>query len=89
MKWRALAVAVASPLLVLTACKREQPRPAQSVPVQTVVETITVHPQAVSNQLLLAAHLMANPTSVVHIFPPISGRVVALKVLPGQEVTKG
>ena len=77
------------PLLVLTACKHEQPPPAQSAPVQTVVETITVHPQAVSNQLLLAAHVMANPTSVVHIFPPISGRVVALKVLPGQEVTKG
>jgi cobalt-zinc-cadmium efflux system membrane fusion protein len=32
---------------------------------------------------------MANPTSVVRIFPPISGRVVALKVLPGQEVSKG
>ncbi len=89
MKWRALAFAVASPLLVLTACKREQPAPAQSAPVQTVVETITVHSQAVSNQLFLTAHIMANPTTVVRIFPPISGRVVALKVLPGQEVTKG
>ena len=89
MRWRTLAVAVASPILFLTACKHEQPAPAQSAPVQSVVETITVHPQAVSNQLFLAAHLMANPTSVVHIFPPISGRVVALKVLPGQEVTKG
>ena len=89
MKCRTLAVAVASPLLVLTACKREQPPPAQSAPVRTVVETITVHPQPVSDQLFLAAHIMANPTSVVHIFPPISGRVVALKVLPGQEVTKG
>ncbi len=89
MKWRTFAVAVASPLLLLTACKHEQPAPTQSAPVQSVVETITVHPQAVSNQLSLAAHIMANPTSVVHIFPPISGRVVALKVLPGQEVTKG
>ena len=50
MKWRTLAFAVASPLLVLTACKHEQPPPAQSAPVQTVVETITVHAQAVSNQ---------------------------------------
>jgi cobalt-zinc-cadmium efflux system membrane fusion protein len=89
MKWRTLAVAVASPVLFLTACEHEQLPPAQSAPVQTVVETITVHPQAVSNQLLLAAHLMANPTLVVRIFPPISGRVVALKVLPGQEVIKG
>ncbi len=89
MKWRALAVVGASSILLLTACEHEQAQPEQSAPVKTVVETITVHPQAVSNQLLLAAHLMANPTSVVHIFPPISGRVVALKVLPGQEVTKG
>ena len=26
---------------------------------------------------------------MVHIYPPISGRVLALKVLPGQEVSKG
>ncbi len=89
MKWRTFAVPAASAFLILTGCKQEQPAPAQSAPVKSVVETITVHPQAVSNQLFLAAHIMANPTSVVHIFPPISGRVVALKVLPGQEVTKG
>jgi membrane fusion protein, heavy metal efflux system len=89
MKRRTLAVAVASPLLFLTACKREQPAPAQAAPATSVVETIQVHPQSVANQIFLAAHIMANPTSVVHIYPPISGRVVALKVLPGQEVTKG
>jgi cobalt-zinc-cadmium efflux system membrane fusion protein len=89
MKWRTLPVAVASPLLLLAACKREQPAPAQAAPVQSVVETTEVHSQAVANKLFLAAHIMANPTSVVHIYPPISGRVVALKVLPGQEVVKG
>lgn len=90
MNRRTLAAAVACPLLFLTACKHEQPvAPAQAAPAQSVVETIEVHPQAVANQLFLAAHIMANPTSVVHIFPPISGRVVALKVLPGQEVKKG
>jgi cobalt-zinc-cadmium efflux system membrane fusion protein len=89
MKRRILAVAVASPLLFLTACKHEQAAPAQSAPAKSVVETIEVHHQPVANQIFLAAHIMANPTSVVHIFPPISGRVVALKVLPGQEVTKG
>ena len=26
---------------------------------------------------------------MVHIYPPISGRVLSLKVLPGQELTKG
>src|SRR5271154_3615249 len=89
MNGRALVVAAASPLLFLAACNREQPAPAQTAPPQSVVETIEVHRQPVSNQLSLAAHIMANPTSVVHIFPPISGRVVALKVLPGQEVSQG
>jgi cobalt-zinc-cadmium efflux system membrane fusion protein len=32
---------------------------------------------------------MANPTDVVHIYPPLSGRVLSLKVLPGQEISKG
>jgi cobalt-zinc-cadmium efflux system membrane fusion protein len=89
MNRHTLAATLASLLVFLAGCKHEQPAPAESAPVRSVVETITVHPQAVSNQLLLAAHIMANPTSVVRIFPPISGRVVALKVLPGQEVTKG
>ena len=90
MKRRTLAVAVSSPLLFLAACKQDQPAPAaQPAPPKSVVETIEVHPQAVASQLFLAAHIMANPTSVVHIYPPISGRVVALKVLPGQEVSKG
>jgi cobalt-zinc-cadmium efflux system membrane fusion protein len=56
---------------------------------QNVIETVTVHRQAVSNQLVLSARVMANPTDVVHVYPPISGRVVALKVLPGQEIGKG
>jgi cobalt-zinc-cadmium efflux system membrane fusion protein len=89
MNHRILVAAFACTPLFLTACKHEQPAATQSAPAQSVVETITVHSQAVANQLFLAAHIMANPTSVVHIFPPISGRVVELKVLPGQEVTKG
>jgi cobalt-zinc-cadmium efflux system membrane fusion protein len=91
MKRRLFAVAVPFTLLVLTACKQEQPAPASSgnTPAQSVVETITVHHQQVENQLLLAAKVMANPTEVVHVFPPVSGRVVELKVLPGQELRKG
>ena len=89
MKWGLLSAAAASTLLFLTGCKHEEPAPDQSAPVRSVIETIEVHPQAVANQIFLAAHVVANPTSVVHIFPPISGRVVELKVLPGQEVSKG
>jgi cobalt-zinc-cadmium efflux system membrane fusion protein len=54
-----------------------------------VIETIAVHPQQVANQLSLAARVMPNPTSIVHIYPMISGRVLSLRVLPGQELQKG
>ncbi len=88
---RKLAVVVpAAFLLLATACNNQQPASAGgSTPAQSTVETTTVHRQAVNNQFVLSARIMANPTDVVHIYPPISGRVVALKVLPGQEVSKG
>ena len=89
MMQRTLTLAALLPLLSLSACKQDAPAADQAPPAKSQIETIEVRSQSVTNQLTLAAHLMANPTDVVHIFPPISGRVVALKVLPGQEVVKG
>ena len=91
MKRRQCAVAISSAILFLTiACKHQQPAPAaNNAPAQSVIETLTVHSQAVANQLVLSARIMPNPTDVVHIYPPISGRVVSLKVLPGQVLRKG
>jgi cobalt-zinc-cadmium efflux system membrane fusion protein len=84
------AVVAAALLLPVSACKREQTEAADTpAPQVRVLDTFVVHPQPVRDQLPLAAHVQANPTTVVHIYPPISGRVVALKVLPGQEVGKG
>jgi membrane fusion protein, heavy metal efflux system len=84
-----IALAVPAALLLLpTACKQAEPAASGSA-AQNVIETVTVHRQPVSNQLVLAARITANPTSVVHVYPPISGRVIDLKVLPGQEINKG
>jgi len=77
-------------VLTLTACRHEEPSAAPSTAqAQSVIQTITVHPQQVANQLSLAARVVPNPTSIVHIYPLISGRVLSLKVLPGQELKKG
>ena len=78
-------------LVFATACNHQQPaNTANTDPTaHKVIETVTAHRQAINNELVLAARVMANPTEVVHIYPPISGRVVALKVLPGQNVRKG
>jgi len=90
MKWRHFVASVSFSFLLLTACKHEEPSPSSSnAQAQSVIQTITVHPQQVVNQLSLAARVMPNPTSVVHIYPLISGRVLSLKVLPGQELKKG
>jgi cobalt-zinc-cadmium efflux system membrane fusion protein len=87
----AVAASAASLLFIAGCSHKQQPEAVSNggSPAQNPVEAVTVHSQAVSNQLVLSARIMANPTEVVHIYPPISGRVVALKVLPGQEVTKG
>jgi cobalt-zinc-cadmium efflux system membrane fusion protein len=68
------------------AAQENSAQAATSAP--SVVQTITVHSQRVSNRLDLSARAQANPTSVVHVYPPLSGRVLALKVLPGQDVRK-
>ncbi len=90
MKRRHFLAAFPFTLLLLTACKHEEPAaPASAAQAQSVIETVTVHPQAVESQLNLAARVTANPTSIVHIYPLISGRVLSLKILPGQELKKG
>lgn len=91
MSKKYLAAVLALCVLPLSSCRKEEqteagPSPA---PGKDVVDTVTVHPSQVTDRLNLPARLMANPTDVVHIYPPLSGRVLSLKVLPGQEVSKG
>lgn len=66
----------------------QQPQPT-ATPQQHVVETATVHRSQFANQITLPARVTAIPTEMVHIYPLISGRVLSLRILPGQEVHKG
>jgi len=81
----------ASFVLFFSGCENHKPADAADTPAPQyrVLDTVVAHVQPVHDQLTLAARIQANPTTVVHIYPPISGRVMALKVLPGQEVAKG
>jgi cobalt-zinc-cadmium efflux system membrane fusion protein len=81
----------ASALLLFGGCERHKQADASDTPAPEyrVLDTVLAHVQPVHDSLTLAARIQANPTTVVHIYPPISGRVLALKVLPGQEVAKG
>jgi membrane fusion protein, heavy metal efflux system len=81
----------ASSLLFCSGCESHKQADASDTPAPQyrVLDTVVAHVQPVHDQLTLAARIQENPTTVVHIYPPISGRVLALKVLPGQEVGKG
>jgi cobalt-zinc-cadmium efflux system membrane fusion protein len=78
-------------LLLFSGCESHKAADTSDTPAPQyrVLDTVVAHVEPVHDALTLAARIQANPTTVVHIYPPISGRVLALKVLPGQEVTKG
>ncbi len=88
--FRSLAMPAAL-LLGLSGCEHKKAVDVADTPAPQyrVFQTVVVHTQPVADSLTLAARVQSNPTTVVHIFPPLSGRVLALKVLPGQEVAKG
>lgn len=74
----------------LTACKSSPPpTPEAKQPSDAGIETTVAHVKQSSDYLELPAHVEADPSHVVRIFPPLSGRMLGLRVLPGQEVKKG
>ncbi|MFP5230395.1 MAG: efflux RND transporter periplasmic adaptor subunit [Acidobacteriota bacterium] len=75
--------------LLLSGCHSSETLPQTATPKEHVVETVTVHRTQTASQLSLPARVMANPTQMVHLYPLISGRVLSLRILPGQEVRKG
>jgi cobalt-zinc-cadmium efflux system membrane fusion protein len=85
----ALIVAAFTAALSLSGCRGNEPAAQTVTPKQQVVETVTVHRKQVAGQLVLPARVIANPTEMVHIYPLISGRVLSLRILPGQQVHKG
>ena len=77
-------------LVMAAGCSHKTaPAADNTVPQRTIVETTTVHPEVITDKLDLPAQVAADPSRTVHIYPPLSGRVLNLYVRPGQEVTKG
>lgn len=79
--------------LVLAGCSKPQQDSAQTPPnnqpAGAPVRYVKVTQQAVPEMLDLAAKVQADPTKVVRIFPPASGRVAAIDVKPGERVRRG
>jgi cobalt-zinc-cadmium efflux system membrane fusion protein len=53
------------------------------------IRFVQVSEQSIPETLDLAAKVQADPTKVFRIFPPISGRILELKVKPGDQVKRG
>ena len=84
---RAAALAATTLLLIAAGCKKEQ-APEADLPAANLTTTIA-RSTTLNDTLTVPAHIEANPTQLVHVFPPLSGRIVELKVVAGQEVHKG
>ncbi|WP_419806475.1 efflux RND transporter periplasmic adaptor subunit [Terriglobus sp.] len=84
---RTLAITGFALAATLAGCKKKV-APEQDLP-PINIETMTVQTGTASDTLSVPAHVEADPTKLVHVFPPLSGRIVSLRVVTGQEVSKG
>jgi len=85
-----LLLALSLSVAPLTACKSTPPPVSnEQQPSNVGVETSVAHVQSSTDYLEIPARISADPSRVVHIYPPLSGRILGMKVLPGQEVKKG
>jgi len=80
--------ALALSVVTLTACNHAPP-PTEKQPTNVGVETTVVHSTQNTDYLEVPAHITADPAHVVHIYPPLSGRILGLNILPGQNVARG
>jgi cobalt-zinc-cadmium efflux system membrane fusion protein len=80
-------------VLLLTACNHRSPdNPASRADDQASdgpVHYVRVMQKTLPEILDLAAKVQADPTKVVRIFPPASGRVLTIDVKPGDHVRRG
>lgn len=87
IRYTCLALGLAS--FFAAGCRHTPPPAVASRTADAGVEATSVFAQQNVDYLDVPAHFMADPTRVVRIFPPLSGRIFGLRVLPGQEVKKG
>src|ERR1019366_1366466 len=74
--------------LMFAGCKHDVPEPAADRP-KANLKIQTVHVQSIGNTLEIPGRVEANPAHLVHIYAPLSGRLMNLSLAPGQEVHKG
>jgi len=86
------------PLLVLglaallAGCGRETQRAqaaSQQDPGTSVIRTTAVQLEQINDVLDLSAKVQSDPARLVRVFPPAGGRIIAIRVRPGDHVREG
>lgn len=78
----------AAALLLMAGCNRESEAPPVA-PRASSLKVETAHLQAVGRTLDLPGRVEPDPIHLVHLYAPLSGRLMNLNLTPGQEVRKG
>jgi cobalt-zinc-cadmium efflux system membrane fusion protein len=84
-----LAIPLAS---AISACHYQPPQSAAAVnqePAGNPVEFVAVSEQTIDDRLDLSAKVQADSARLFRVFPPASGRVLAITVKPGDSVRRG
>jgi membrane fusion protein, heavy metal efflux system len=76
-------------LLGLAACGCSKPQAAPTEHTTRTIQTAPVEFRSMSTELAIPATVQPNPERVVHVFAPVSGRLVELRVKPGDSVRAG
>lgn len=76
-------------ILGLAACGGQKPEAAENERPRKTIETAPVEFRAVSSELIIPASVQPDPARVVHVFAPVSGRLLELRVKPGDTVRAG
>ncbi|HEV2961081.1 MAG TPA: efflux RND transporter periplasmic adaptor subunit [Candidatus Angelobacter sp.] len=75
--------------LWLAGCGSQKPENAATPPLALAIQTARVESRTVSSELTIPASIQPDPSHVVHVFAPVSGRLIELRVKPGDAVRSG
>lgn len=76
-------------ILWLAGCGSKKPEAAENDHARRTIQSTPVEFRAVSSELIIPASVQPDPSRVVHVFAPVSGRLLELRVRPGDAVRAG
>lgn len=70
-------------------CGSQKTENAAAASPALAIQTARVESKTVSSEMIIPASIQPDPSLVVHVFAPVSGRLIALRVKPGDAVRSG